>query len=82
MQYSAKFVVQEAHRTITVFCHDNRTGWEFVLGYMDEAEPFGYDGFYVFNLDMERIIAQTGWESFHIPVNVLREIADFAPTEA
>jgi len=66
---------------IKVFCvHHHRDGdRSLYLGTLDPLEEIDYlyEGEYVFNLDVDYLGNEHGSTQLHIPVNVLREIADF-----
>ncbi|MGA2647835.1 MAG: hypothetical protein ABSF15_24310 [Candidatus Sulfotelmatobacter sp.] len=70
-KFSAVF--ERRNGNIEVFSiHHCRNGYKTYLGMLDLAEEFDYEGKYVFNLDTPNIEGP-----LHIPVNVLREIADY-----
>jgi hypothetical protein len=79
-KHSAAFT-PSSHSSFDVFCVDDLNGDRFCLGSLDPAKDFGYEGEYVFRLDVDRVIEEHGMpecgESVHIPVNVLKEIAEF-----
>ena len=74
-KFSAVF--EKRNGDIEVFYVHLNTGDKDYLGTLDPAGEYGYEGRYVFNLAAEDIAKQGEVESIHIPVNVLREIADY-----
>jgi len=79
-KHSAAFT-PSSHGSFDVFCVDDLNGDRFCLGSLDPAKDLDYEGEYVFRLDVERVIGEFGMSecggSVHIPVNVLKEIAEF-----
>ena len=74
-KHSAAFIPSN-HGSFDVFCVDDLNGDRFCLGSLDPAKDFSYEGEYVFRLDIARIMEELG-ESVHIPINVLKQIAEF-----
>jgi hypothetical protein len=75
-KFSAVF--KKRNGDIEVFYVHDQSGDKTYLGTMDRADHDDiYKGKYVFNLAAAYIARRYEVESIHIPVNVLREIADF-----
>lgn len=74
-EFSAVF--EERNGEIEVFYVHDRSGNSTYLGTLDPAEDDDiYEGRYVFNLAAGYLVRHDA-ELLHIPVNVLREIADY-----
>lgn len=78
-KHSAAFT-PSSHGSFDVFCVDDLDGDRFCLGSLDPAKAFGYEGEYVFRLDVEHVMEEMG-EHVHYPLNVLREIGNFLPSD-
>jgi hypothetical protein len=81
-KFSAVF--EKRNGDIEVFYVHDQSGDKTYLGTMDRADLDAiYKGKYVFNLAAAYIARRYEVESIHIPVNVLREIAEYgaAPKE-
>ena len=76
---SEKFsaVFEKRKGEIEVFCVHDRNGSRTYLGTLDPTEDDAiYEGKYVFNLDAGYLVRREA-DLLHIPVNVLREIAEY-----
>jgi hypothetical protein len=75
-----KAVFEKRNGEITVsYVHEN-SGSKTYLGTLDPTEDFDsfYEGEFVFNLAAGHLVHRERAAFLHIPINVLREIADYA----
>ena len=61
---------------VGVYCTDGH-GSRIYLGRLDPASQFAYEGKWVFLLDCEQLEEEAGGNYVHIPLNVLRQIAEY-----
>lgn len=74
MEYQAVF--KKRNGQIEVYSVGNHNRDKTFLGRFDVNE-WAYEGDYIFRLCAKRITRQCGTDDLHIPLNVLREIADY-----
>lgn len=79
-KHSAAFEGPDEFGSYKVWCVDLRNGDRFYMGMLDSTKNFPYEGDHVFNLDVEHVMEEMG-EHVHYPLNVLREIGNFRPSD-